>query len=217
VAAVPERCTACNTPIPEGTTRCPACGKVYGDDAPDVAGTGPSNVVVRRGASAGLRTLGALSIGAGVLAAALAVMIIPGAAGFVLAFLLGGAGVGLGALGLRAGAKQSQVADRHERAAHERAILDLAEKSDGDLTATETARALGVTIEEADARLTAMADGARVSVELDPDGIVHYVFRELAVVSPRAAARVRAPAQEAEPVEEPIASSEARSRSENEG
>ena len=27
--------------------------------------------------------------------------------------------------------------------------------------------------------LTSMADGSRVAVEVDPEGIVHYVFREI--------------------------------------
>ena len=86
---------------------------------------------------------------------------------------------GLGALGLKAGAKQSGVADLKQQAQREREVLDLAEKSNGDLTATETARALGVTIEEADRMLTEMADGSRIAVDVDTDGIVHYVFREL--------------------------------------
>jgi len=30
-AGVPEKCTACDTAIPEGRDRCPGCGKVYGE------------------------------------------------------------------------------------------------------------------------------------------------------------------------------------------
>jgi hypothetical protein len=40
-----------------------------------------------------------------------------------------------------------------------------------------------------------MADGSRISVDVDTDGIVHYVFRELRVqTEERAAAKVRVPA-----------------------
>lgn len=260
MGAVPERCTTCGTKIPEGSSRCIACGKVYGDDnlcphchatagilasaggfvcaacgrprekkpGTTVLGEGtgggrialagrsvgaPSQLVVRRGASAGLRAFGAMSIGAGVLLAAIAFMLLPGAAGVIVALLAGSAGVGLGALGLRAGAKQASEADRQERAARERAVLDLAEKSDGDLTATETARALGTTMEEADRILTEMADGSRVTVEVDPDGIVHYVFRELAKAAEAAArVRVQVPSAAMEGLEDEVSVSEVRSR-----
>ena len=211
----PEKCTACGTAIPKGESRCPGCGKVYGEGAPPASDVTSGHIAVRRGASVGLRAAGALSIGAGVLAAALAIMLIPGAAGVLFAVLLGGAGVGLGALGLRAGAKQSGVADLKQRAQREREVLDLAEKSNGDLTATEAARALGVTIEEADRVLTEMADGSRVSVDVDSEGIVHYVFRELRVeTEERAAAKVRAPASAdvLANIEDEISVSEVRSR-----
>ena len=209
MGAAPERCTTCGTAIPPGESRCPGCGKVYGDDAARPSTVTSGQIVARRGASVGLRAAGALSIGAGVLAAALAVMLIPGFAGVLFAVLLAGAGVGLGALGLKAGAKQSGVADSKQRAEREREVLDLAEKSNGDLTATETARALGVTLEEADRILTDMADGSRVGVDVDTDGIVHYVFRELrAQTDARAAARVRAPVDEPSPAADVLANIE---------
>ncbi len=194
-----------------GGYACAACGRPR-DKKPGTvvlgegAGAGPAGrgrAVVHRGASAGLRTVGAMSIGVGVVVAALAAMLVPGAAGIVLAVLAGGAGVGAGALALRAGARQSAEADRRERADRERRILDLAEASHGDLTVTETARALGVPMDEADRMLTEMADGSRVSVEVDPDGILHYVFRELRL-EPPAARRVRVGDERAEQAAEPV-------------
>lgn len=198
-----NRCPHCHAlagvVVRSGGFACAACGgareKKPGTVVLGGGGAGggrgaPMNVAVRRGASVGLRTFGALGIGTGVVLAALAAMIVPGAAGLVIALILGGAAVGGGAAMLRAGSKHSTEADRQERTRHERSVFELAEQSDGDLTVTETARALGVPVAEADRLLTDMADGSRVTVEVDPDGVVHYVFRELRRAAP-AAARVR--------------------------
>jgi hypothetical protein len=246
VADVPDACPSCGTKIPPGRTRCPGCGKVFGEDnrcpscnavtgivpagagyvcaacsAPRVrlAGTivlGSGTLLphlpavslsrrpahdaatdaavahatpaadahtraafMSRGRATGLRLLGAGSIGVGVLAATALGLFIPGVAGLLLAAVMGGGFVTFGALSLRAGAKATERASSESTAARELAILSLAEKSEGDLTATEVARGLGISLGEADGSLTAMADGSRVAVEVDPEGVVHYVFREL--------------------------------------
>jgi hypothetical protein len=132
-----------------------------------------------RGRATGLRLLGAGAIGVGVLAATAIGLFVPGAAGLLLAAVMGGGFVTVGALSLRAGARATDEATSQSSAARELAILSLAEKSEGDLTTTEVARGLGISMGEADASLTAMADGSRVAVEVDPEGVVHYVFREL--------------------------------------
>jgi len=169
-----------------------------------------------RGRATGLRLLGAGAIGVGVLAATALGILVPGAAGLVLAAVMGGGFVTVGALSLRAGAKATEQASSQSSAARELAILALAEKSDGDLTATEVARGLGITLSDADASLTAIADGSRVAVEVDPEGVVHYVFRELRQKLP-GAPRVRVDASIApreaveEAVERESASAEAKS------
>ncbi len=132
-----------------------------------------------RGRATGLRLFGAGAIGVGVLAATALGLFIPGAAGLVLAAVMGGGFVTVGALSLRAGARATEQASSQSSAARELAILGLAEKSEGDLTATEVARGLGISMADADASLTEMADGSRVAVEVDPEGVVHYIFREL--------------------------------------
>lgn len=64
-------------------------------------------------------------------------------------------------------------------------LLDLALHKKGRLTVTSTAQGLGITLDEAEKVLQAMARSHYIDVELDPDvGVVTYVFREL--VSPPA-------------------------------
>lgn len=165
---------------------------------------GQVSVIAARAGGGGLRLFGAVLIGAGVLAAAAATILVPGAFGIALAILAGGAGVGLGALALKGGSKASAHATRTERTDRELRILDLAEKSNGDLTVTETARALGISTEEADAALTQIADGTRVHVEVDESGVVHYVFRELRA-GPAPSAKVRVAPEAVDEAEEPAA------------
>ncbi|MBX3251304.1 MAG: hypothetical protein KF901_29265, partial [Myxococcales bacterium] len=151
----------------------------------------PAQIVVAparsRSASAGLRMLGILGLAAGVLGAAAAVALVPGAAGLVVAALVGGTGVGLGAWGLRAGARADDEASRQGGTEVELAILALAETRDGVLTVTDVARGLGLSAAAADAALTKMVDGSRVSAEVTPDGLVRYVFRELRTLKGKAA------------------------------
>src|SRR5687768_171458 len=176
-------------------------GTVVIGDAPALAGLvgakGPGAAMAARAGGGGLRIFGAMLIGGGVLAAAAMAVLFPGAIGIALAILAGGFGVGLGALALKGGAKAGAHADRTQRTDRELKILELAEKSNGDLTATEVARAMKLSLEQADAALTAMADGARVNVEIDENGIVHYVFRELRA-GPSPSAKMRVATEELE-------------------
>jgi hypothetical protein len=73
----------------------------------------------------------------------------------------------------------SRRAERHARASLELRILDLASRSGGELYATDVARSLGISSAEADAALTHLADGTRVTVDVTDEGLVKYVFREL--------------------------------------
>jgi hypothetical protein len=62
-------------------------------------------------------------------------------------------------------------------------LLDLATQRGGRLTVTTTAQGLGLTLDEAEKALQAMARSHYVDVELEPEvGVVTYVFREM--VSP---------------------------------
>ncbi len=76
-------------------------------------------------------------------------------------------------------------------------ILALAEKHQGELYATDVARAFGISSATAEAELGKLADGSRVVAEVTPDGLVKYCFRELAARAPAARVRVAPPAEEA--------------------
>jgi hypothetical protein len=88
------------------------------------------------------------------------------------------------------GRRLSQAGVDRARAAHEHAAFALAARHRGVLTVREGARALSIREEEADALLTALArrpDG-RVTLEVDDDGALSYVFHDLRPVE---APRVR--------------------------
>ncbi|MEM9189052.1 MAG: hypothetical protein AAGF12_07740 [Myxococcota bacterium] len=144
-----------------------------------------------RAGSAALRLGGMGSVGVGVMSAIILMLLLQGALGLALAILLGGFFVGAGALALRAGAKAGIHVDEKAKTARELQILELAEGSEGDLTVTEVSRKLQIGMAEADTALTAMADGSRVGVEVDPNGVVHYVFREIGAQRPADQPRVR--------------------------
>lgn len=156
-------------------------------DAPVVAPVVASPSIAQRGASTGLRLLGIFGIATGVLAATAAAIVIPGAGGIVVAAVLGSLGIGLGAWGIRAGSKTEESHASRVDTQLELAILQLAEKKEGLLTVTDVSRSLGIPAARADAALTAMADGSRVSAEITPDGLVRYVFRELRTLKGHAA------------------------------
>jgi hypothetical protein len=236
VTASPERCPTCRTAVPEGAARCPACGRVFGEEnrcphchavaavrqrggvtvcaacgkprtgsavlgrSVSIVPAPSTSAMLTRARGRSMRGFGAFALGAGVLAAAMAAALFPGAAGIVFALVAGLIAVGIGGLAIRAGARAMQRADTEERLAREAQVLALAEKEGGTLTASRTAKALGLRVDEADALLTGMVgDGSRIEVDVDPDGVVLYEFRELRA-SP---ARVRVETSAAEEAEEP--------------
>jgi len=128
-----------------------------------------------------------------------AAAILPGALGFGLAAVLGlgGVGAGLGALFL--GKSAASDADRRRVEMLRSRIVDLAERGEGRLTATQVSRELGISAEEADAALSSMADGEKIALEVSPDGLLFYDFRELRAL--KAGPLVRVSGSEAEEVE----------------
>ncbi len=126
-----------------------------------------------------LRVFAAGSLFGGAVGAALLGFLVDGAPGVALAGLVGAAGLGVAALAWRGGGAQARAAADEERAAREQAVLALAARESGVLTVTQTSRALGWSTTLADSVLTAMADGTRVSVEIDDEGVVRWHFHEL--------------------------------------
>lgn len=212
-------CLACGRPreIKPGTTIVggtgPLSAPVETAPAPRRAADAPVHIapavaspsIAHRGLSTGMRLLGIIGIATGVLAATAAAIVIPGVGGIAVAAVLGSLGIGLGAWGIRAGSKSDEGHATHVDSQLELAILQLAEQKEGLLTVTDVSRSLGIPAARADAALTAMADGSRVSAEITPDGLVRYVFRELRTLKGHAAdeggvvvPRVRVEAQAAE-------------------
>jgi hypothetical protein len=126
-----------------------------------------------------LRVFAAGSLFGGALGAALLGFLVDGAPGLALAGVVGAAGAGVAALAWRGGRSQARAAADAERAAREQAILALAAREGGVLTVTQASRALGWSTTLADQVLTTMADGTRIAVEVDDEGVVRWHFREL--------------------------------------
>lgn len=196
-----NRCPHCHAiaavkPRGEGFV-CVACGKprdrlplttVLGEEDGRVSRTSlaPGAPAARAGTS-GLRLFGVLGISGGVLGAALATLALGTTpAGILVALAVALAGVVTGASALRRAAAREQAESERARRAIELRLTALAEKNRGDLTATLVAKALRITTEEADAALTRLADGTRVSLEVDEsEGLVHYVFHEVQSALPK--------------------------------
>ncbi len=176
---------------------CVACGKprehlplttVLGDEDARVSRASlVPGAKVFKAATSGLRLFGVLGVGGGVLGAALATFVLGTTPiGIAVALAVALAGVGVGASALRQAIGRDQAQRERERRALELRITALAEQQGGDVTATMLAKALRVTTEEADAALTQLADGTRVSLEVDEDtGLVHYVFHEVQAALPK--------------------------------
>lgn len=126
-----------------------------------------------------LRAFGITTLGVAVLVGTLIAAVAPGVSGIAMALAIAGVLVAVGVLSLRGASGEKRRAERESRKKHQAAILDLAERSGGIVTVTEVARALGLSLEDAEAELNAMVDGLRVNMEVSPEGLVRYEFREL--------------------------------------
>lgn len=140
----------------------------------------PATATVSRVSATGLRLFGGAAMGGGVFTGVLAVLLLGNLFGWVAGGAIGVAGLAVGLLAWRAGAAQNASAASEERAVREHAVLTLAEQRGGVLTVTEVAQALGWSAVAADALLTAMADGTRVTVEVDDEGLLSWHFHEFA-------------------------------------
>jgi hypothetical protein len=171
---------------------CVACGKprtrkplttVLGEE-PGRASLVPRPVSMRGRA---LRTAGTASVAAAIAGAALATVVLgTGVVGIATAAAVGAVFV---LLGLRFFRRASGV-DEEARALDQKTaaakVHGAAARLGGDVTAAQVAEQLGVSVEEADRALTAMADGTKVTVEVDTDtGTVHYVFAEILAAKPK--------------------------------
>lgn len=83
-------------------------------------------------------------------------------------------------LGLAAAVGRGVFASRPTSKALEQRILDLAMRSGGELTVSDTAHAIGIPLSEAEEGLMSMARAGHVDIDNDPHtGAVLYVFRDI--------------------------------------
>ena len=102
-----------------------------------------------------------------------------------LMLLGGGLYILLRKLGPFDGSRRENVLDREERSIPEghRAsapeIFRLAKRYDGVLTVSDVVSELGIGPKEAEELLEGMTDDRRLDMQVDSNGVVRYVFREL--------------------------------------
>jgi hypothetical protein len=187
------RCHQDSPPIVrDGRAFCTACG------APRsiLSATSAVNIVGEPARVGGgiASVLGWLALSGGLLFA-LVLGVIAGALwGMTVALVIGGPVAVLTLLIalplLFGGRRLTQAGEDRTRAAHENAVFGLAARRRGVLSVRDVAGALSLREDEADALLTALAkrpDG-RVTLELDDDGGISYLFHDL---RPTTTARVR--------------------------
>jgi hypothetical protein len=177
-------CVACGRERPvEPETTVLEGGRLVRIDALSLGGVEPASVVFSRL----YRFAGILVVGSAILAGATVA-----AWGAPKVFVAGTAAL-VGLLGILAIVQAARVEARsreRRRRQLEQRVIALAERQRGDLVATHVARELRIGLDEADALLTSLVDGVRVAVEVDSEGIVHYVFREIAAGASGPKARV---------------------------
>jgi hypothetical protein len=173
-------CVACGKErqVEPGSTVLGAEGAARVDQL-SIGGVDPASAAMARL----LRFGGVLLVAAAVVAGAVGVV---ATSAPLVVMMVAAAALGAGGITAMSQAARVESGARERRAAQiQRRILALAEASGGELTATAAARALHLGLEEADAALTRLADGTRVTVEVDDEGVVRYVFRELMPRGPR--------------------------------
>lgn len=74
---------------------------------------------------------------------------------------------------------RSPVGDDRTSGFTETEIYRLAAKQNGKVTVSDVVTELGVEPQKAAGKLESMADGIRVRMEVDEDGMVYYIFPEL--------------------------------------
>lgn len=206
IAAVRRRgsgyaCVACGAPreVQPGTTILDE-GRASRIDALSPGGVDPAS----RGVATLMRAMGGMLVLAALVAGSAAALG-PGAPVALLAAIAVILGIG-GVASISSATRVEGAAKARRRRQLEQRLIALADAKQGDVVATEAAKELGIGLADADALLTSMSDGSRVAVEVDADGIVHYVFREIAAakggprvrIDPAAAAKNEEEAIEAE-------------------
>lgn len=135
---------------------------------------------IARGWSLGFYIAGIAALGAGLLVGGIVAAATGSPVGLTVAAIIGGAGVGTGALALWESRRFRVRAERLEQSVSEQRLYSLAKKHAGVLRVIDTARGLGLMDSEAEELLDHLVDEVRVSMRVTDEGEIHYVFREIA-------------------------------------
>ncbi|MGD8825244.1 MAG: hypothetical protein PVI24_09705 [Myxococcales bacterium] len=162
-----------------------------------------------RGWSLGLYIAGMAALGSGLLIGGIVAAAGSSAAAWVVAAVIGGTGVATGALGLWESRRFAARAKHLQRLASEHRLFALAETRGGTLRVVDVVRGLRLINAEAEALLDSLVDEVRVSMEVNDDGEIRYVFRELL---DQERDRVRVRVEPPEPAEEPVPAADAAER-----
>jgi hypothetical protein len=112
-----------------------------------------------------------MMVGAGVLAAAVAAVLVPMPLALLVAGVAGAAGVGAGVLLMRGGRRAEEDARRAERADDQRRVNEFV-RARGTVSTGEVAAALGWTPARAEEALAALAVREHLTMDVDADGRV---------------------------------------------
>lgn len=205
-------CTACNAPreFKDGM-RVVADTSLTPGITPNIVPKAKS--IAASGGAFGLRLFAVVAAVGGLVSGGLVALVASTGIGALVGMGLAGSGLFVAALSAYFASRVATRARSLESTGHELDVLRLAERHGGELFATDVARHLGISSSEADAILTSLADGSRVAPEVTPEGLVKYVFREVARRSLGPRVRVADPEAQAEEAElvAPAASREKRS------
>ena len=178
---------------------------------PAVSTQARAKSVAFSGGAIGLKLVGVVPAFAGSAIGGFIALIGGTATGAIPGALVATFALGVGGLMWSWGSNVGKTASRMSSSADELAILALAEKHGGSLSATDVARAMGIGVADAEARLTSLADGTRVVMEVTPEGLLRFEFREVRASRASVSARVAAPDAEEAVVEAGGASAQSKS------
>ncbi len=181
---------------------CQACGKERSrgpltvvSDAGGPLTRAERPVLLHSAASFGYRAGGIGSFAAAVLGSGALATFVDGTPGKLFAAAFAAVAAGIGFVFFQRGARHRQRADAFRDVQRDGAILQLAEKSSGVLTAGRVAASLNISVDEAERLLAGLIGRDMARVELTDGGVVQYVFNAAASAG---TLRVRAPVSDAE-------------------
>lgn len=200
-AKVCRQCGATSHPRKEGRRLlCGACGALL-EVVDEPRGTGTETTqLAARGVGAAMRVAAGMGLGFSILMASILAMVSDGPMGYGLAVLSG-------ALGVSFAVRLMRSARRREQSADTQSTLAQVRRQGGRVTPTSFAQATGISVEVAEARLTALAEAMQLQMDVDEEGELLFSVSDLPEVETGPTVRLRAPRVE-DPLDEAFAALE---------